>query len=216
MQIGPDPECGTADFIIHDGADNKQDFNQLIQRLRREEKTLRQDVDNAFLKEATSTERPIWPVIDKPLYLKWIHTKIQVKGEEMSSTTLVIMVSFMEVMGFMNGSGVWYNISEMLPTEYNSVPLKWGCSFKSILRIIDRTKDSNKLRSVKLGKKFAKKAVRTLSRYPDVEEGHLNPRLALAGLMIMVCGSASSTSLFESFGNNWNKVDRMRITDFIG
>jgi hypothetical protein len=46
-----------------------------------------------------------------------------------------------------------------------------------------------KLGTEGLGKDFAMKAVRTLSRYPDLKVGEC-PRLALAGLGFTVCESA--------------------------
>ncbi|XP_039784803.1 uncharacterized protein LOC120651396 [Panicum virgatum] len=50
---------------------------------------------------------------------------------------------------------------------------------------------------------FATDAVRVLSRYPDVEEDE-NPRLALAGILLMVCESAKLNTLHQYFLGRWD------------
>ena len=45
-------------------------------------------------------------------------------------------------------------------------------------------------------------AVRTLSRYPDVEDG-MNPRIAVVALMIVTCESAKLDFLHKSFESDW-------------
>lgn len=52
-------------------------------------------------------------------------------------------------------------------------------------------------------KSFAEKAVRTLSSYPDVDEDDLKPRVALAGLILMVCESARFNPLLKYFQDHW-------------
>ncbi|OEL34590.1 hypothetical protein BAE44_0004391, partial [Dichanthelium oligosanthes] len=60
------------------------------------------------------------------------------------------------------------------------------------------------LNTAKLGKDFATKAVRVLSRYPDVEDvAEIYPRLALLGLMIMVCESAKLQPLHDAIADDW-------------
>lgn len=149
---------------------------------------------------------------------RWIHVKLQVvagDGEETSSTTLALRNDRCYGAGFMNENGVWYDLGKdhwrrpsrdkHLPPEYNSVLLGWvGDSYEGIL---DCTWNNNgvvgELNSRRLGKDFARAAVRTLSRYPDVEERE-KPKLALAGLMIMVCESARFNPIFESIATSWD------------
>ena len=55
---------------------------------------------------------------------------------------------------------------------------------------------------MRLDKGFARKAVRTLSRYPVVEDEC--PRLALAGLSIMVCESARLNPVHKHIEKGWD------------
>ncbi|KAG2621715.1 uncharacterized protein LOC120666600 isoform X2 [Panicum virgatum] len=138
-----------------------------------------------------------------------IHMKLQVvAGDETSTTTtLAIRDDKCYGMGFVNKSGVWYDLGNRrgdraLPAQYNSVLLDWGVSYKDILDVSDWDEVEHELSSARLGKDFAMKAVRTLSRYPDVEED--NPRLALAGLLIMVCESAKLNTVQKHFVGCWD------------
>jgi len=112
----------------------------------------------------------------------------------------------------MNQNGIWYelvedvsNWSRMLPPQYKSVGLGWGMHYRSILQAHSLEEVVETLNSARLGRDFATKAVRTLSRYqhrdPDVIQ---NPRLALAGLILMVCESARFSTLHKYFAGGWD------------
>jgi hypothetical protein len=47
------------------------------------------------------------------------------------------------------------------------------------------------------------KAVRTLSRYPDVHDDDMNPRIAVVALMMLFCESAKLDFLHKSFVKHW-------------
>ncbi|KAI5015838.1 hypothetical protein ZWY2020_059377 [Hordeum vulgare] len=144
---------------------------------------------------------------------RWIHVQLQVVDcEETSSTTLALRDDKCYGAGFMNRNGVWYDlgqdlrewhgIDKQLPPEYNSVCLDWGYHLWS--DVADYELISEKLgSSIYLGKESATAAVRTLSRYPDVEEDD-KPMLALTVLMIMVCESARFNHIFRSIDAGWD------------
>jgi hypothetical protein len=146
---------------------------------------------------------------------------VQVKASD-HQTTLAIRDDKCYGVGFENQSGVWYDLghprecddqelpqeyNKELPSDFNSVLLGWGLSYKDILGISDWDDVPNMLNQAGLGKKsFAEKAVRTLWRYPDVDEEDdlmMNPRVALAGLILMVCESARFNPLLKYFQDNW-------------
>lgn len=134
-----------------------------------------------------------------------IHIKVQLEGEK-SSITLAIRDDELIAAGFMNQAGVWYSLTlptgvKMLGQKYNSIPLDWGGTYNDLLQGTDM-KDHMK----KLGKEFAVKAVRTLSRYPDVEDED-EPRLDLLGLVIMVCDSPIWKSLQTYLEQVWDGKD---------
>jgi len=174
---------------------------------------------------------------------RWIHIKLLAAGEEMPSTTIAVRDDNCCGFGFRNQSGVWYDLgnwhgNRALPAQYNSVLLDWGVSsehttlsvvkdwdeaisYKDILNVNNWNEAvSNLESSVTQGKNFAEKAVRTLWRYPDVEEG-VNPRLALAGIMVMVCESAKLNTLYEYFVERWDtgtgtqSFSELRLMDHI-
>ncbi|KAL6640837.1 hypothetical protein ACP70R_021960 [Stipagrostis hirtigluma subsp. patula] len=159
-------------------------------------------------KEVSSTRNH--PVLARPRVkqpTRWIHIELQVPGEETSRTTLAVRDDNLYVMGFMNQSGVWYDLgnpygAKMLPPEYESILLGWGITYTSILNVRNKKAVLEKLHSVRLGKVFATAAVHTLSRYPDVEDGE-DPRLALVGLLIMVCETAKLNPLQRHFEDGW-------------
>jgi len=138
-----------------------------------------------------------------------IHIELQVVvgADETWTTTLAIRDDKCYGIGFVSQSGVWYDLGnrrgdKALPAQYNSVLLDWGVSYKDILDVRDWDRVADELSFARLGKDFAMKAVRTLSRYPDVEED--NPRLALAGLLIMVCESAKLNTVQKHFVGSWD------------
>lgn len=138
-----------------------------------------------------------------------IHILFQVvNGKETSPMTLAVWGDICYRVGFMNESGIWYDLgnghgANALPPQYNSVLLDWGVSYKDILGMSNWLEAAEVLKSTLLGKVFAEKAVRMLLRYPDVEDGE-NPRLALAGLIIMACESARFNVVRKDFKEGWD------------
>ncbi|KAM3405675.1 hypothetical protein ACQJBY_008280 [Aegilops geniculata] len=156
-----------------------------------------------------------------PWPARLIHIKLRLAEEE-TSTTLAVRDDNAYLLGFMNQEGVWYDLGikeswptfqdGRLPAEFNPEPLNWG-SYKDILgmrkvlkgvdvSVREWDKVRKKLVTEGLGKDFAMKAVRTLSRYPVLEEGEC-PRLALAGLIIMVCESARLNPVHDHIQHVW-------------
>ncbi|CAM0150223.1 unnamed protein product [Urochloa decumbens] len=139
-----------------------------------------------------------------------LHVHLQVSGEEeTSSATLILRYENLYCMGFMNKNGVCYELDPgarmKLPSQYNSVPLHWGITYQKILNASDEEVVST-LDSARLGKTFAADAVRVLSRFPAQEMADSKDpcRLALAGLMVMVCESARMNPLFDAVARGWN------------
>jgi hypothetical protein len=140
---------------------------------------------------------------------RWIEVKVQVveDNEETTSTTLVMRDDYMDIMGFMNQYGNWFDLGNrrVLPPEYRSELLGWGNSYKSILDAGNVEEVVDKLTSANLGKSFATHAVRLLSRYdPAVADGDKPSRLALVGLSIMVCDSARMNPVHDIIVDGWN------------
>jgi hypothetical protein len=138
---------------------------------------------------------------------RWLEIKLQVAGEE-TSTTLAVGADSLKVIGFMNQNGNWYGLSPRrgLPHNYKAQLLHWGKSwlgnYKNILDAGNEEEVVKILDSARLGKTFAAKAVRVLSSYPDVADGD-NPRLALVGLSVMVCDSARMNPLHDAVAAGW-------------
>ena len=153
------------------------------------------------------------PVLTRPRAKqpkRWIHIELQVvSGQETWYTTLAVRDDKCYGVGFVSQSGVWYDLGNRrgdraLPPEYNSVLLDWGVSYKDILDVSSWDEVVEELDSARPGNNdFAQKAVRTLSRYPYVQEGD-NTRLAVAGLFIMVCESAKFNPLRKHFVDGWD------------
>ncbi|KAL6600619.1 hypothetical protein ACP70R_045419 [Stipagrostis hirtigluma subsp. patula] len=154
------------------------------------------------------------PVLATYCPLEWHCIKIELQAVErkkQSSTTLAIEGQGCLGLGFKNQSGVWYNIEDKtgncnygLPPHYNSVSLHWGIHYTEIMKAPSWGELRSQLSTARLGKTFVMNAVRTLSRYPDIEDGDMNPRLALVGLIILVCESAKLNPLCKTFEDNWN------------
>ncbi|XP_066341262.1 uncharacterized protein [Miscanthus floridulus] len=135
------------------------------------------------------------------------------------------------VHGFMNQRGVWYGLvgdpigtsACLLPPEYNPEPLHWGgIGYSRLLRTRAYSEAVAKLAATDLGRGFAMHAVRRLSRFiqpDDVEvDGLMSTRLALAGLMFMVCESARTNPILESFAGGWSTgtgFTKKLITDYV-
>ncbi|CAO2198301.1 unnamed protein product [Urochloa humidicola] len=159
------------------------------------------------------------PFSQAPPQDQWFHIELQVEADNKQrlSTTLAVQGGKCYGVGFMNQSKVWYDLGcgnqhrdKALPQKYNSVLLGWGLAYFDILDVqADRGWGVlKKLNEAGLGtKSFAEKAVRTLSHYPDVDDYDLNPRVAVAGLILMVCESARYRGRTEE-GENCEKCDR--------
>ena len=147
------------------------------------------------------------PVMISEEHLRWLEIKLQVQGEE-TSTTLAVGADSFKVIGFMNQNGNWYGIPRLrgLPHNYKAQLLDWDPSwlgnYKNILDAGNEEEVVKILDSARLGKTFAAKAVRVLSSYPDVADGD-NPRLALVGLSVMVCDSARMNPLHDACARGW-------------
>lgn len=141
---------------------------------------------------------------------QWIHIKLELKGEETSSITLAIRDDILFGAGFMNQAGVWYSLIspdtdiKLLGEQYNSVSLiRWGRTYHELVGPSDKQKEAIE----KLGKGFVTTAVRTLSRYPDVDYSDEPPSLLLAGLSVVFCESAIWEPLKKHLENVWEMKD---------
>jgi hypothetical protein len=170
------------------------------------------------------------PILAKPSYLEAkrcvrIELQARVDGEAWS-TTLAVKDDHCWGVGFMNQSKVWYDLGysrgwrdEILPAEYNSVLLGWGVRrYTQILQTSDgwnevRTQLNNAAGLMSKGFVMGK-AVRTLSRYPDVQDDDMNPRIAVVGLMVVFCDSAKLDHLQKSFAEmeDWG-TSRVEFTE---
>jgi hypothetical protein len=152
---------------------------------------------------------------------RWLEIKLQVAGEE-TSTTLAVRADSLKVIGFMNQNGNWYGIPRWrgLPHNYKAQLLDWDPSwlgnYKNILDAGNEEEVVKILDSARLGKTFAADAVRVLSRYPDVADGD-NSRLALVGLSVMVCESARMKRLHDAIAGDWDTGASftMQLLDYI-
>jgi len=92
---------------------------------------------------------------------------------------------------------------EILPAKYNSVFLGWGVGYNQILQASAWREELNNAGQMLITKDFVMNAVRTLSRYTDVDEDGMNPRIAVVALMIVTCESAKLDFLHKSFESDW-------------
>jgi hypothetical protein len=158
---------------------------------------------------------------------RWIHVKLQaVNGEETLSTTLLMRDDNLYVCGFINQKGAVYELiknpdrsAHILPVdEYNPRCLSWGVDYRSLLDADTEQDLLGRLVRVKMGREFAVKAVRVLSGFPGWVDGGMNPRVALAGLMFMVCESARMNHVNTFFARLWNNgqyFDRNELSDYV-
>ena len=112
---------------------------------------------------SSSRKHPLLPPrAEQPV--RWIRIKLQVvEGEESSSSaTLLMRDDNVDVIGFINQSGVCYDFADpkrsarrILPQEYKPVLLGWGNSYKSILGVRKEEEVMDMLTSARLGKNFA-------------------------------------------------------------
>jgi len=139
------------------------------------------------------------PVMISEERQRWLEIKLQVQGEE-TSTTLAVQADSLEVIGFMNQKGNWYDpYRRRLPGNYDSQRLYWGTSLRESSNYTKILKAKNKaevveiLKSARLGKTFAADAVRVLSHYPAVADGD-NPSSGGAKIELQEGISSSSSS----------------------
>jgi len=147
---------------------------------------------------------------------RWIHVKLQaVKGEQTLSTTLIMRDDNLYVCGFMNQQGESFELiknpdgsADMLPIgEYSPRPrrLSWGVGYRSLLDIDTANDLSRMVFCARLGRIFAMDAVHVLSRFPAAWVNSSHPRMALAGLIFMVCESARMNHVNRSIARQWSQ-----------
>jgi len=141
---------------------------------------------------------------------RWIHVKLQaVKGEQTMSTTLIMRDDNLYVCGFMNQQGDSFELIEnpdrsadILPVdEYNPQRLSWGVGYRSLL---DVDTEGGLVRILD----FAMNAVHVLSCFPAWVDDRIrmkSPRLALAGLILIVCESARMNPIYNFFTSSWSR-----------
>ena len=161
-----------------------------------------------------SRKHPLLPKPRAEQPVRWIRIKLQVvEGEESSSSaTLLMRDDNVDVIGFINQSGVCYDFADrnrsgrqMLPPKYKSVLLGWGNSYKSILGVRKEEEVMDRLTSANLGKNFATQAVGLLSRFdPNVVADVHNSRRAVVGLMFMVSESARMNPVHDAIARGWD------------
>ncbi|XP_034606203.1 uncharacterized protein [Setaria viridis] len=161
-------------------------------------------------------ERPVLAKQRAEQPARWLHIKLEVVEDKKTlSTTLLIRDDDLYVHGFMNQEGVCYELLEtkdstvnMIPEdEYNPHPLYWGLTYNTILNVQDGSEATAKLVTEGLGMSFAIEAVRRLSSstHPDVEvDGEKSARVALAGLIVVVCESARMNPLRDAIAGGWS------------
>ncbi|XP_066336712.1 uncharacterized protein [Miscanthus floridulus] len=148
---------------------------------------------------------------------RWIHVKLQaVKGEQTMSTTLIMRDDNLYVCGFMNQQGDSFELIEnpdrsadILPVdEYNPQRLSWGVGYRSLLDFDTKGGLVRILVHVNLDQDFAMDAVHVLSCFPawvHDRKAMKSPRLALAGLILIVCESVSMNPIYNFFTSSWSR-----------
>ena len=154
---------------------------------------------------------------------RWIHVKLQaVKGEQTMSTTLIMRDDNLYVCGFMNQQGDSFELIEnpdrsadILPVdEYNPQRLSWGVGYKSLLDFDTEGGLVRILAHVNRGQDFAMDAVHVLSCFPAWVDDRISPRLALAGLILIVCESARMNPIYNFFTSSWSRSTEDYCTPF--
>jgi hypothetical protein len=174
-----------------------------------------------LLNLSSSREHPVLARHRSKEPVRWLRIKLQVEeeeGKEPSWTILIMRDDNLYVLGFINKRGDCYELRDgprnastgIFPSTSNSHELYWGVSYRSILDC--RTSDDavRALAREYLGRHFARNAVRRLSSYTDDEEitDLMSARLALAGLILMVCESARMNPLHDLFVRGWKHGTR--------
>jgi len=154
---------------------------------------------------------------------RWIHVKLQaVKGEQTMSTTLIMRDDNLYVCGFMNQQGDSFELIEnpdrsadILPVdEYNPQRLSWGVGYRSLLDVDTEGGLVRILAHVNTGQDFARNAVHVLSCFPAWVDDRISPRLALAGLILIVCESARMNPIYNFFTSSWSRSTEDYCTPF--
>ncbi|XP_039824564.1 uncharacterized protein LOC120686425 isoform X3 [Panicum virgatum] len=167
---------------------------------------------------SSTREHPLLPKQRAEQPARWLHIKLQVKEE--TSTTLLMRDDNLYICGFMNQQGVCYELlddwdsEKLLPSEYNSKRLHWGVKYRTILDVADNEKAVKILGSIgQLDiRNFMVIAVSVLSHYPECwTDCGMNPRVALAGLILMVCECARMNAFYDSIADKWSESDKMDL-----
>jgi len=207
--------------VVYTIGDDAMSFTDFIMALRRilSDHPDREDIldGHGLLNLCFAQQNPLLAKTRSDEPGRWQHVKLQaVEGGEMLSTTLVMRDDNLFVHGFMNQQGVWYELvgdptgttACMLPPEYKPKLLHWcGIGYKSVLGAKTYDEAMHKLEGAHLGRDFALNAVRKLSGFTNTDEeadAVMSVRLALAGLMFMVCESARMNPVLDSFAGGWN------------
>ncbi|RCV37175.1 hypothetical protein SETIT_8G041900v2 [Setaria italica] len=174
------------------------------------------------------------------------------EGKEPSWTTLIMRDDNVYVCGFMDRNGKLYRLIDNNTKSVATIPtgdhnngiedLKWTVSYTSLLGATEdevrgllpdrklethRNEVVRKLVEARLGRRFAVDAVRRLSspeHHPDaVVDGMISGKLALGGLIVLVCESARMNPLHDSFARGWStgggfkeKLMRDYVWDYYG
>lgn len=170
---------------------------------------------------SSTREHPLLATNPSVQQARWLHINLQVVvEEETSSATLFVQDDNLYCLGFMNQNGYCYELTNpegwKLPSEYKAVPLDWGIAYESILKVTEEEEVEEvvkRLDAARLGKTFAMDAVRVLSRFApaEVDGDETSAKLALAGLIVMVCESARLNPLRKAFTSGWNAGTRFTM-----
>ena len=170
-----------------------------------------------YLNLSFTREHPVLPKVqDAEQPGRWLHIKLQVvEGEETFWTTLLMRDDNLYVFGFMNQQGVVYELVDnkssvqMLPGRLKAKTLGWSTKYRTMLgtKQTSNAEAAHKLAGKHLGHSFATWAVQVLSGYDPKNiyvEGDDHPKLALAGLIVMVCESTRMNPLHDAIAGGWS------------
>ena len=214
-------ECPTVVYMVgHDA----MSFIEFIIALRRilADHPSREDIldGHKFLNLYSTREHPLLAKNHPRQPERWLHVKLQVEEKgKVSWTTLVMRGDNLYVLGFFNQSGVLYKLLDDKEKSKSDIPedhhheseeLDWGVSYPRLLEVKDKEHEAKcdeiaeKLTDKKLHSDFAMQAVRVLSSYPNQVDGiDFSPRVALAGLTVIICESARMNPVCSSIAAGW-------------
>lgn len=148
---------------------------------------------------------------------QWIRIKLRA-GE--NSTVLAVRKHNVYIKGFTGKEDKrkrWFELPEgnnadwmKLPGKYKAKMLVaggWSVSYSGVMKLNDLEQVKKTLSNTRLGKAFAERAVGRLSSYPDVVANNDNipVRLALAGLMVMICEAARMNPCLDAIAGGWTR-----------